>query len=164
MITEYLYERIRRALVDSLSEIQGDDGQTFFFTPRVIEVEGFWKDHFDTNEEVVYMVRQGDVRIEEETSRTYTDEIEFWIMLCHKYGPSSVDAYNFPEGVTFAAIQQHRMVGDVQKKLFAGQGYMLGGLTENLELRNINYGVYMQGWVLVEMLIVAKSSHVRGEL
>lgn len=158
-MTEPVVERIRQAVVSTLAAITGED--PYFYRPEVAEVEGFWRAHFDDAADVFYQVRQGSTRSEEETSRTYTKETDFWIMLGHRYNPSSELPAVFPPGQDFASKVQNRMVADVERALLSGSGYTLQGLTENLEMSERNYEVYLDGWVLVECRLIARYSHHR---
>jgi hypothetical protein len=161
-MTEPKVERIRAAVRDKLAAI--DASTSYFYTPEVIEVEGFWRAHFDgARSDTLYQVRMGENRSEEETSRTYAEELELWLMLAHKYNPSSEDPHNFPASVNFAHVIQARMMSDVKMALLSGDGFMLGGLTENLEIPNANPEVYLDGWVLVELRVVAKFQRHRDE-
>lgn len=155
-------ELIVDTLRDTLAEIVGDNGATYWYTPTVVRHYDFDETCLDPSLDTIYVL----VPDAEEKREGSTCEIEadqrVSIAACHRFEPATERPFDADEPIRWTI--QNRMVRDIEQKLRGGAGPttpFLGGLVEGLEVERVARGpeTFSEKWAIAFLSVVASYSY-----
>lgn len=144
-----------------LAKIQGspDYFNVLSFVGRPPSWEQFDLSQIQRNHTCQAMIRPGFEPILEETTGTVEGQLEVWILAVAKHAPKSIDPQqqNPPQD---AQTRQNELISDFERAILADVS--LGGPAFNAEIRSIDRGQHIEGWVVAELFLVVSYSALRG--
>jgi len=152
-MSESRHEQIAAALATTLAGIVGDNGATYWYTPSAVRRVVWFDDrHLDSMSgptAVVYLLRPGIERIEEDTSGTIEGRAEMFLVVARKHAKATEDPAREPPPTRWTVAD--RLVQDALKRLLAD--VTLGDTCGNVFSVGvtIDRDMYLDTWALAEL-------------
>lgn len=159
---ESVHEQVVATLVSKLAEISAVSEPTvFWYTPLVLAVEELDPRYLRPSDDVVYQVLDGDSHPIEETTGSFDEEGEVYIVAAKKWKPTPYKAWTpyivyTPSNPSPRTIR-NRLVQDIQTKIYRDVTLDMEDVTLNVEVKDVSRDLrFEQGemWVAVELRVV----------